>query len=141
MADQSIPEARTPKTPERALKGGSPRKSETALNGGVSESAPIKGSLSRKEGLSRRHLLGTAGATGLVLGAAGGAVGYAARPAEATPLTSLGADQVMFHGKHQPGILQALQARGHVVAFDWRRARAARRRRRCCAAGRRRLGG
>ncbi|MEU9054726.1 iron uptake transporter deferrochelatase/peroxidase subunit [Streptomyces sp. NPDC048384] len=121
MADQSIPEARTPKTPktpEPALKGGSPRKGETALNGGVSESTPIKGDLSRKEGLSRRHLLGTAGATGLVLGAAGGAVGYAARPVEATPLTSLGADQVMFHGKHQPGILQALQARGHVVAFD-----------------------
>ncbi|MBE8471577.1 iron uptake transporter deferrochelatase/peroxidase subunit [Streptomyces justiciae] len=96
MADQSIPQTRTP---------------EKAVNDGVSESAS-------KEGLSRRRLLGTAGATGLVLGAAGGAVGYAARPAEATPLTSLGAEEVMFHGKHQPGILQGLQARGHLVAFD-----------------------
>ncbi|GHH05774.1 iron uptake transporter deferrochelatase/peroxidase subunit [Streptomyces lanatus] len=103
MADQSTPEARTP---EKALNG------ETALNDGPPESADTKG------GISRRLLLGTAGATGLVLGAAGGAVGYAARPAEATPLASLGADQVMFHGKHQPGILQGLQARGHVVAFD-----------------------
>ncbi|WP_329337194.1 iron uptake transporter deferrochelatase/peroxidase subunit [Streptomyces sp. NBC_00663] len=97
MADQSIPEARA---------------AERAVNDGVSESALPK------EGLSRRRLLGTTGATGLVLGAAGGAVGYAARPAEATPLTSLGAEEVMFHGKHQPGILQGLQARGHLVAFD-----------------------
>ncbi|SNX62393.1 dye decolorizing peroxidase [Streptomyces sp. TLI_55] len=96
MADQSPPQTRTP---------------EKAVNDDVSESAP-------QEGLSRRRLLGTAGATGLVLGAAGGAVGYAARPAEATPLTSLGAEEVMFHGKHQPGILQGLQARGHLVAFD-----------------------
>ncbi|WP_405919793.1 iron uptake transporter deferrochelatase/peroxidase subunit [Streptomyces longwoodensis] len=69
-------------------------------------------------GLSRRALLGTAGATGLVLGAAGGAVGYAAAPTSATPLSSVGSDQVMFHGKHQPGILQGLQAHGHLVAFD-----------------------
>ncbi|MFI1375847.1 iron uptake transporter deferrochelatase/peroxidase subunit [Streptomyces longwoodensis] len=69
-------------------------------------------------GLSRRALLGTAGATGLVLGAAGGAVGYAAAPASATPLSSVGSDQVMFHGKHQPGILQGLQSHGHLVAFD-----------------------
>ncbi|MFD7436925.1 iron uptake transporter deferrochelatase/peroxidase subunit [Streptomyces sp. NPDC059861] len=70
------------------------------------------------EGISRRALLGTAGATGLVLGAAGGVAGYAAAPARATPLTSLGADRVMFHGKHQPGITTPIQARGHVVAFD-----------------------
>ncbi|MEV7883683.1 iron uptake transporter deferrochelatase/peroxidase subunit [Streptomyces sp. NPDC002817] len=97
MADQSIPEARTP---------------DRALDDGTLDNAVLK------EGVSRRRLLGTAGATGLVLGAAGGAVGYAARPSEATPLTSVGADEAMFHGKHQPGILQGLQARGHLVAFD-----------------------
>ncbi|MBK6014950.1 iron uptake transporter deferrochelatase/peroxidase subunit [Streptomyces sp. MBT53] len=97
MPDQSIPEARTVKAPP----------GET-----VSENA------SPGEGVSRRRLLGTAGATGLVLGAAGGAVGYAAAPAGATPLTSLGADRAMFHGKHQPGITEGLQARGHLVAFD-----------------------
>ncbi|MFJ8360691.1 iron uptake transporter deferrochelatase/peroxidase subunit [Streptomyces sp. NPDC093984] len=69
--------------------------------------------------ITRRRLLGTAGATGLALGAAGGAAGYAAAPAEkSAPLTSLGADRVMFHGKHQPGITDALQSRGHLVAFD-----------------------
>ncbi|MER6121126.1 iron uptake transporter deferrochelatase/peroxidase subunit [Streptomyces sp. NPDC001795] len=69
--------------------------------------------------ISRRRLLGTAGATGLALGAAGGAAGYAAAPSEkTTPLTSLGADRAMFHGKHQPGITEALQARGHLAAFD-----------------------
>lgn len=97
MPDQSIPEARTVKAPP----------GET-----VSENA------SPGEGVSRRRLLGTAGATGLVLGAAGGAVGYASAPAGATPLTSLGADRAMFHGKHQPGITEGLQARGHLVAFD-----------------------
>ncbi|MGV9449713.1 iron uptake transporter deferrochelatase/peroxidase subunit [Streptomyces sp. NPDC003635] len=93
MADQSLPEARTPEREDIA--------------------APTAPS-----GISRRALLGTAGATGLALGAAGGAVGYAAAPAQATPLSSVGAEEVMFHGKHQPGILQGLQARGHLVAFD-----------------------
>ncbi|MFJ9739368.1 iron uptake transporter deferrochelatase/peroxidase subunit [Streptomyces sp. NPDC101166] len=70
------------------------------------------------EGLTRRRLLGTAGATGLVLGAAGGAAGYAAAPAQAAPLSSIGSEQALFHVKHQPGITQGLQARGHLVAFD-----------------------
>ncbi|MGW2179678.1 iron uptake transporter deferrochelatase/peroxidase subunit [Streptomyces sp. NPDC001732] len=72
--------------------------------------------------MSRRRLLGSAGAagaTGLVLGAAGGATGYAAtRPDEPTALTAVGSTEVMFHGKHQPGITTPLQARGHLVAFD-----------------------
>ncbi|MGW7297168.1 iron uptake transporter deferrochelatase/peroxidase subunit [Streptomyces sp. NPDC054829] len=93
MADQSIPEARTPVADDS---GPAP--------------APA--------GVTRRALLGTAGATGLVLGAAGAAVGYAAAPAQETPLSSVGTDEVMFHGKHQPGILQGLQARGHLIAFD-----------------------
>ncbi|MER7838382.1 iron uptake transporter deferrochelatase/peroxidase subunit [Streptomyces sp. NPDC096040] len=70
------------------------------------------------EGVSRRALLGTAGATGLVLGAAGAGIGYAAAPAQATPLSSVGSDRAMFHGKHQPGITEGLQARGHLIAFD-----------------------
>ncbi|WP_432117338.1 iron uptake transporter deferrochelatase/peroxidase subunit [Streptomyces sp. bgisy032] len=96
MADQSIPEARTPETTEAEAPAAAAR-----------------------EGISRRRLLGTAGATGLVLGTAGAAVGYAAAPSEAAaPLTSLGTDRAMFHGKHQPGITDGLQARGHLVAFD-----------------------
>ncbi|MGW9244649.1 iron uptake transporter deferrochelatase/peroxidase subunit [Streptomyces badius] len=73
-------------------------------------------------GVSRRRLLGTAGAagaTGLVLGAGGGAAGYAAtRPDEPVALTTVGATEAMFHGKHQPGITTPLQARGHLTAFD-----------------------
>ncbi|MEU9353356.1 iron uptake transporter deferrochelatase/peroxidase subunit [Streptomyces griseoloalbus] len=95
MADQSISPARTPE----------------ALTEGPA--VPATG-----EGISRRRLLGTAGATGLVLGASGGAVGYASAPAEATPLTSVGEGRVEFHVKHQPGITQPLQARGHLIAFD-----------------------
>ncbi|MFF3612358.1 iron uptake transporter deferrochelatase/peroxidase subunit [Streptomyces sp. NPDC002580] len=70
--------------------------------------------------MSRRRLLGTAGATGLALGAAGAAVGYAAAPSpeKTTALTSVGANMAMFHGKHQPGITTALQSHGHLVAFD-----------------------
>ncbi|MFE2885145.1 iron uptake transporter deferrochelatase/peroxidase subunit [Streptomyces sp. NPDC059272] len=97
MPDQSLPQTRTVEAPPGEA---------------VSENA------SPGEGISRRRLLGTAGATGLVLGAAGGAVGYASAPAGATPLTSLGEDMAMFHGKHQPGITEGLQARGHLVAFD-----------------------
>ncbi|MFF8906002.1 iron uptake transporter deferrochelatase/peroxidase subunit [Streptomyces olivaceoviridis] len=93
MPDQSIPQARTP-------------------------DAPPAEPVSRASGISRRALLGTAGATGLVLGTAGGAVGYASAPAGATPLTSVGSGRAMFHGKHQPGITEGLQASGHLVAFD-----------------------
>ncbi|MEV8088784.1 iron uptake transporter deferrochelatase/peroxidase subunit [Streptomyces nigra] len=99
MTDQSIPQAR-------------PQAADVAAPDADAAGGPVTG------GISRRRLLGTAGATGLVLGAAGGAAGYAARPAEATPLSSLGAGEAMFHGKHQPGIVQRLQARGHLVAFD-----------------------
>ncbi|MFE9766737.1 iron uptake transporter deferrochelatase/peroxidase subunit [Streptomyces sp. NPDC005808] len=117
MADQSTPgassqgdtaqETSSDTSPEEgALKVGPPREA-------VSENA------SPKEGISRRRLLGTAGATGLALGAAGGAAGYATAPSDkALPLTSLGADTVMFHGKHQPGITTALHASGHLIAFD-----------------------
>ncbi|MFI1354942.1 iron uptake transporter deferrochelatase/peroxidase subunit [Streptomyces sp. NPDC020898] len=79
------------------------------------------------QGFSRRRLLGTAGATGLALGAAGGATGYAVGSSDSSgsessgrsvALTSVGADMAMFHGKHQPGITEGLQARGHLVAFD-----------------------
>jgi dye decolorizing peroxidase len=95
MADQATP--RTPEAPSPV---------------GAGDDAPAA------KGLSRRTLLGTAGATGLVLGAAGGAVGYAAAPSGATPLTSVGSGRAMFHGKHQPGITEGLQARGHLIAFD-----------------------
>jgi dye decolorizing peroxidase len=95
MPDQSISEARTPVAETRGT------------------ASPVPDT-----GISRRRLLGTAGATGLVLGAGGAAAGYAARPAEATPLTSLGAEEAMFHGKHQPGITTPMQAHGHLVAFD-----------------------
>jgi dye decolorizing peroxidase len=73
-------------------------------------------------GISRRRLLGTAGATGVALGAIGAGGGYAVAsanaPEQGTALTSLGSDEVMFHGKHQPGITTPMQARGHVLAFD-----------------------
>ncbi|MFE2047478.1 iron uptake transporter deferrochelatase/peroxidase subunit [Streptomyces sp. NPDC059459] len=104
MADQSTPETRAPGAPREA--SGGPESLDSA------NTAP-------RDGISRRRLLGTAGATGLVLGAAGTAAGYAAAPsAAATPLTSLGSEEVMFHGKHQPGIITPTQARGHLVAFD-----------------------
>ncbi|MFI1419759.1 iron uptake transporter deferrochelatase/peroxidase subunit [Streptomyces sp. NPDC020731] len=95
MADQSIPQVRTPEAPQEE-----------------------PGDRTTGNGLSRRRLLGTAGAAGLALGAAGGAVGYASAPAGATPLTSVGDSRVGFHVKHQPGITQPLQARGHLIAFD-----------------------
>ncbi|AKZ56746.1 Dye-decolorizing peroxidase [Streptomyces ambofaciens ATCC 23877] len=106
MADQSIPETRAPGAPREAPGGPEPLGPENTASG---------------DGISRRRLLGTAGATGLVLGTAGAAAGYAAAPSSAaTPLTSLGSEEVMFHGKHQPGITTPTQACGHLVAFDLR---------------------
>ncbi|WP_329622282.1 iron uptake transporter deferrochelatase/peroxidase subunit [Streptomyces sp. NBC_01255] len=81
--------------------------------------------------ISRRRLLGTvgaAGAAGLVIGAASGVgissavsgddttAGFGAGGPQA--LTSVGATEVMFHGKHQAGITNPLQSRGHLIAFD-----------------------
>ncbi|MCI3153329.1 deferrochelatase/peroxidase EfeB [Streptomyces sp. GB4-14] len=94
MADPSLSQTLTPEEEPRA---------ESAASGA---------------GISRRRLLGTAGATGLALGAAGGAVGYASAPSGATPLTSVGATKLPFHVKHQPGITDPLQSRGHLLAFD-----------------------
>uniref|UniRef100_A0AAU2V5R7 Deferrochelatase n=1 Tax=Streptomyces sp. NBC_00003 TaxID=2903608 RepID=A0AAU2V5R7_9ACTN len=73
--------------------------------------------------ISRRKLLGTVGGVGvagLALGAAGGAGVYAAveSPDDASPLTSVGSTEVMFHGKHQAGISTPLQSTGHLIAFD-----------------------
>ncbi|QPP07592.1 deferrochelatase/peroxidase EfeB [Streptomyces bathyalis] len=76
------------------------------------------------QGVSRRRLVstvGAAGATGLAVGATGGAVAQAvARDglAAPTPLTSVGSTRVAFHGKHQAGIVTPLQAVGHLIAFD-----------------------
>ncbi|WNF28170.1 iron uptake transporter deferrochelatase/peroxidase subunit [Streptomyces sp. C11-1] len=94
----------------------------SASPGTSGTSGPGPGTTDSSPGVSRRRLLGTAGAagaTGLVLGAGGGAAGYAAtRPDAPAALTSIGATEAMFHGKHQPGITAPLQARGHLVAFD-----------------------
>ncbi|MBT2367172.1 deferrochelatase/peroxidase EfeB [Streptomyces sp. ISL-10] len=71
--------------------------------------------------ISRRRLLGTAGAagaTGLMLGTAGGAAAYAASSDAPTPLTAVGATGIAFHGTHQAGITDPQQAHGHLVAFD-----------------------
>ncbi|MER8183417.1 iron uptake transporter deferrochelatase/peroxidase subunit [Kitasatospora sp. NPDC094015] len=78
-------------------------------------------------GVSRRALLGSAGA-GLAVGAAGGALttralttdrpaGDAAGPA-GPPASTLGTAAVPFHGPQQAGILQPQQARVQLAAFD-----------------------
>ncbi|MFD5627562.1 iron uptake transporter deferrochelatase/peroxidase subunit [Streptomyces sp. NPDC127072] len=121
MADQS--------TPEGSTQGGAAQTTSPAASPDVSPEegalkvAPLREISSEnavpREGISRRRLLGTAGATGLAIGAAGAATGYAAAPSDkAVPLASLGMDTVMFHGKHQPGITTPLHASGHLIAFD-----------------------
>lgn len=76
------------------------------------------------QAVSRRRLLGTvgaAGATGVALGAAGGAAAHAVAEGsgrEHPPLSSVGSARVAFHGRHQAGITTHLQAYGHLLAFD-----------------------
>jgi dye decolorizing peroxidase len=73
-------------------------------------------------GLSRRHLLGAAGiggAAGLALGVTGHALaGDKAGAAGGAPLTALGSAAVPFHGTHQAGIVEPMQATLHATAFD-----------------------
>ncbi|WP_405005388.1 iron uptake transporter deferrochelatase/peroxidase subunit [Kitasatospora purpeofusca] len=79
----------------------------------------------RAPGLTRRTLLGTAGA-GLVVGAGAGAATALAveRRDQSPPRTATGAGPglgpaaVGFHGEHQAGILQPQQARVQLAAFD-----------------------
>ncbi|MFG2195637.1 iron uptake transporter deferrochelatase/peroxidase subunit [Streptomyces sp. NPDC048639] len=72
--------------------------------------------------LSRRRLLGTAGAAGaagLAVGASGGVLGTAMAAGEVpAALATLGSTAAAFHGRHQSGITTPLQARGHLLAFD-----------------------
>lgn len=75
----------------------------------------------RHAALTRRGLLGAAGAAGLAVGAAGGAFGVAATGGSGTGTAaapSLGAASVPFHGVHQAGIVQSQQARVLLAAFD-----------------------
>ncbi len=71
--------------------------------------------------VSRRRLLGTAGAAGaaglIAGGGAGAGAAVAARP-ERTPLTAVGSAHVPFEGLRQAGIVQSAQACGHLAAFD-----------------------
>jgi dye decolorizing peroxidase len=72
--------------------------------------------------ISRRRLLGTvgaAGAAGIAAGATGGIIGVrAAQDETPTALTTVGSTAIPFHGRHQAGITDPLQAHGHVIAFD-----------------------
>ncbi len=81
------------------------------------------------DSISRRRLLGTAGAAGAAGLVAGGASAVAADRATrddtgTTALTSIGASAVDFggqaraHGRPQAGILDPHQVHGHLVAFD-----------------------
>lgn len=76
---------------------------------------------SRSAAISRRRLIGTAGAAGAAGLVAGGGAGAAAARAVAHPATELaavGSSYIPFEGPHQAGIVEPAQARGHLVAFD-----------------------
>src|SRR3954454_5058605 len=68
-------------------------------------------------GVSRRRLLGYAGA-GAALGAAGFAGGVGAARAVESQDEQGGRDRHAFHGEHQPGIVTPAQERRHFAAFD-----------------------
>ncbi|MFB7593156.1 iron uptake transporter deferrochelatase/peroxidase subunit [Streptomyces sp. NPDC056160] len=106
----------TDQSSSKAASSASSRASSPAAPSAVPE--PRRAGAPATAGVTRRQLLGTAGATGIVLGAAGAAIGYTSAPAGATPLTALGSQRSAFHVKHQPGITDALQACGHLLAFD-----------------------
>ncbi|WP_245700448.1 iron uptake transporter deferrochelatase/peroxidase subunit [Streptomyces roseifaciens] len=72
-------------------------------------------------GVSRRRLLGTAGAAGavgLVAGGAAGAVAAETVRKDPAPLNGVGSASRAFHGVHQAGIADPAQTCGHMAAFD-----------------------
>jgi len=75
----------------------------------------------RRAGLSRRRLLGLAGAGTagvLAAGAAGGVIGHATAVDTAGASGTGPDDAVPFTGRHQAGIVTPAQDRLHFVAFD-----------------------
>jgi deferrochelatase/peroxidase EfeB len=85
---------------------------------GETDSQPHSG---RREGLSRRRLLGLVGAGTagvLAAGAAGGVIGHAAAVDTAASTGPAPDDAVPFTGRHQAGIVTPAQDRLHFVAFD-----------------------
>ncbi|MFD8752457.1 iron uptake transporter deferrochelatase/peroxidase subunit [Kitasatospora sp. NPDC059577] len=91
---------------------------------GTTDAAPVQERAAEdRTGVTRRALLGTAGA-GLLVGAGAGVAGAVAldrtgRPAGAAATGgALGAARVPFRGEHQAGILEPQQARVQLAAFD-----------------------
>ncbi|WP_435127507.1 iron uptake transporter deferrochelatase/peroxidase subunit [Actinacidiphila sp. bgisy144] len=88
---------------------------------GAGGAGPEAAEAAARPGVSRRRLLGTAGAAGaaglVVGGGAGAAVATGTRD-EPTALTTVGSAHVPFEGVHQAGIADPAQACGHLVAFD-----------------------
>ncbi|MEU1817378.1 iron uptake transporter deferrochelatase/peroxidase subunit [Streptomyces roseifaciens] len=72
-------------------------------------------------GVSRRRLLGTAGAAGaagLVAGGTAGAFAAETVRKDPAPLNGVGSASRPFHGAHQAGIADPAQTCGHMAAFD-----------------------
>ncbi|MET9397366.1 iron uptake transporter deferrochelatase/peroxidase subunit [Kitasatospora sp. NPDC002965] len=96
-------------------------------NAGAAGSDTVGAAPAPGAGLTRRTLLGTAGA-GLVVGVGAGAAGAVALdrtgPGDAAPsgpegaAPALGPARVPFHGERQAGILEPQQARVQLAAFD-----------------------
>ncbi|MCL2728885.1 MAG: iron uptake transporter deferrochelatase/peroxidase subunit [Actinomycetia bacterium] len=117
-ASRSDPGRRDPAR-RRADDGGSTRGASSGGDASRSVDAPAGDGDSAP--LSRRRLLGTAGAVGaagLVAGGAAGAGIAVAAQDRPTALTSIGSTSIPFEGVHQAGIVEPAQARGHLVAFD-----------------------
>jgi dye decolorizing peroxidase len=108
------PGKRAPKPRPAGDRAGGDRPGEPGAQTGK---GPAEDS-ARRPGLSRRALVGTAGAAGLLAGAAAGAGGRALAEDHPAALTSVGATGVPFHGVHQAGIVEPAQAHGHLAAFD-----------------------
>nr|WP_078901405.1 iron uptake transporter deferrochelatase/peroxidase subunit [Actinacidiphila yeochonensis] len=71
--------------------------------------------------VTRRRLIGTAGAAGaagLVVGGGAGVAAAAVARDEPTALASVGRAHIPFQGPRQAGIVEPAQARGHLAAFD-----------------------
>jgi dye decolorizing peroxidase len=107
----------TRKTPTGPRPAASPAASVSTASTGAPDGAPVPA----RPRLTRRRLVGSAGAAGavgLLAGGAGGASAAGVLRDDPAALGSVGGTQVPFHGLHQAGITTPAQAYGHLVAFD-----------------------
>lgn len=109
----------SPAEPDAGADSRTDERADVSARGESRTGAPPDGRDGRRRGVSRRGVLGLAGA-GAALTAAGFAGGRLTGSAPEEAAAPTASDAYPFHGEHQGGIVTPAQDRMHFAAFDLR---------------------